>query len=70
MSCMTIGYYFLCLQITKFNTRPHVKWVVQLGDADGHFNLPLGSVWVCMGKHTHFITQEKGALLRTRRSMN
>ena len=25
---------------------------------DGHINLPQGFVWVCTGKHTHFITPE------------
>ena len=35
-----------------------MKWAVRRVTVDGHFNLPKGFVWVCMGKHTHFITQE------------
>ena len=46
---------FLNLQITRSDIRPHMKWVVSLVIAYGHFNLPQGFVWVCMGQHTHFI---------------
>ena len=44
VSCMTI--LFLCLQITKSDIRPQVKWAVNLVIADIHFNLPQGFVWV------------------------
>ena len=47
VSCMTI--LFLNLQIIRSDIRPHIKWVVSLVIAYGHFNLPLGFVWVCMG---------------------
>ena len=46
---------FQSLQITRSDVRPHIKWDVSLVIAYGHFNLPQGFVWVCMGKHTHFI---------------
>ena len=35
-----------------------MDWAVSLVIEDGHFNLPQGFVWVCMGKHTYFIIQE------------
>ena len=54
MSCMTI--LFLNLLIARSDIRPHTKWAVRLVIAYGHFNLPQGFVWVCMGQHTHFIT--------------
>ena len=44
------------LQITRSDIRPHIKWTVCLVIAYGHLNLPQGFVWICMGKHTHFIT--------------
>ena len=53
MSCMTI--LVSNLQITRSDIRPHIKWVVRLVTAYGHFNLPWGIVWVCMSPHTHFI---------------
>ena len=43
------------LQITRSDIRPHIKWVVCLVIAYGHFTLPWGIVWVCMSPHTHFI---------------
>ena len=53
VSCMTI--LVPNLQITRSDIRPHIKWVVHLVTAYGHFNLPWGIVWVCMSPHTHFI---------------
>ena len=47
VSCMTI--LFLNLQITRSDIRPHIKWAVSLVLAYGHFNIPLGFMWVCMG---------------------
>ena len=44
---------FLNLQITRSDIRPRIKWAVSLVIAYGHFNLPQGIVWVCMGWHTH-----------------
>ena len=41
------------------------KWAISLVVADGANNLPQVFVWVCMGKHTHFITQFVGNVLRT-----
>ena len=46
-SCMII--LFLNLQVTRSDVRPHIKWVVSLVITYGHFNLPQGFVWVCMG---------------------
>ena len=40
--CHVWPYYFQCLQITKSDIRPQVKWAVTLVIADGHFNLPQG----------------------------
>ena len=37
---------FLNLQITSTDIKPHIKWVVSLVIAYGHFNLPQGFVWV------------------------
>ena len=34
------------------------KWAVTIVISDGNINLPQGSVWVCRGKHTHFIIPE------------
>ena len=42
VSCMTILY----LQMITSETRPHVKWVVNLVIAYGHFNVPHVFVWV------------------------
>ena len=52
VSCMTI--LVPNLQITRSDIRPHIKWVVCLVTAYGHFDLPWGIVWVCMSPHTHF----------------
>ena len=41
--------FHVCLQISRADIRPHVKWFVNLVIADGQFNLPYGFVWVCMG---------------------
>ena len=49
---------FLNLQITRSDVKPHMKWVVSLVIAFGHFNLPQGFVWVCMGYQSHVITPE------------
>ena len=46
----------LNLQITRSDIRPHIKWVVCVVIAYGHYNLPWGIVWVCMSSHTHFVT--------------
>ena len=40
---------FLNLQITRSGNRLHIKWVVSLVIAYGHFNLPEGFLWGCMG---------------------
>ena len=56
VSCMTIP--FLNLQITISDIRLHMKWAVSLVIPYGHFNLPRGFVWVCIGKRTHFIISE------------
>ena len=53
VSCMTI--LVPNLQITRSDIRPHIKWVVRLVTAYGHFNIPWGIVWVCMSPNTHFI---------------
>ena len=53
VSCMTM--LVPNLQITRSDIRPHIKWVVHLVTAYGHFNLPWGIVWVCMSPYTHFI---------------
>ena len=53
LSCMTI--LVPNLQIIRSDIRPHIKCVVRLVTAHGHFNLPKGIVWVCMSPHTHFI---------------
>ena len=44
-------HIFLNLQITKSDIRPHITWAVSLVIAYmyGHFILPQGFVWVCMG---------------------
>ena len=42
------------LQITRSDIRPHIKWVVRLVTAYGHFNLIWGIVWVCMSPHTPY----------------
>ena len=39
-------FFFLNLQITRSDIRPHIKLAVNLMIANGHFNLPLGFVWV------------------------
>ena len=49
---------FLCLQITKSDIRPQVKWAVSLVIAAGYFNIRQGFVWIYMGKHIHLITLE------------
>ena len=46
------------LQITRSDTRPHMKWAISLVNADGHSSLPQGFVWVRIGEHTHFIPPE------------
>ena len=50
--------FFLKSQITRSDIRPHIKWAVSLVIAYGHFNLPQGFVWACMGSHTYFINPE------------
>ena len=47
--CHEWPYTFLNLQITSPNIRPHIKWILSLVIAYGHFTLPQGFVWVCMG---------------------
>ena len=61
MSCKTIP--FLNLQITISDIRPHIKWAVSLVTAYGHFHLPQGFVWVCMGQYTHFTTPKGSSFL-------
>ena len=40
---------FLNLQIIRSDIRPHIKWVVSLVIAYGHFNLPQGlAQYECM----------------------
>ena len=45
----THSILFLNLQITRSDIRPHTKRTVFLVIAYGHFNLPHGFMWVCMG---------------------
>ena len=40
---------FLNLQITRSDIALHIKWAVSPVIAYGHFNIPQGFVWVCMG---------------------
>ena len=54
---------FLILQITRSDIRPHMKVGCQPGDCIWLLNLPQEFVWVCMDKHTHFITP-KGDIIR------
>ena len=42
---------FLNLQITRSDIRPHIKWTASLVIAYGHFNLPRGFVWICVGMY-------------------
>ena len=54
LCCLTcMAMLFLNLQITRSDIRPHIKWVVSLVIAHGHFFLSPGFVWVCMSKQTH-----------------
>ena len=46
---------FLNLQIIGLDIRPH-KVCGQPDDAYGHFNLPRGFVWVCMGTHEYSVS--------------
>ena len=41
-----IIYDVLHLQITR--ATPGHQWAISLMNADGHFNLPKGYVWVCI----------------------
>ena len=43
-----INIYFLNLQLTISDIRPHIKLTVRLVIAYGHFNLPPGFARVCM----------------------
>ena len=43
VSCMTV--LFLNLHIIRSDIRPHIRSVVSLVIAYGHFNLPQGFVW-------------------------
>ena len=38
--------FYKQVQISRSDIRPHMKWVVSLTIAYGHFNLPPGIVWV------------------------
>ena len=49
IQCHVWPYIFLNLQITRSDIRPHIKSAVSLVIVCGHFNLPQGFVWVCMG---------------------
>ena len=44
------SFEILWVQITRSHTRPQAKMAVRQVIADGHFDLPQGFVWVCMGK--------------------
>ena len=57
MSWMTVLFGKLA-KITRADISPQVKWAVNLVIADGHFIIPEGFVWICMGYHTYFITPE------------
>ena len=66
--------YFL--KLANHQIRPHIKWSVNMVIAYGHFNLPQGFVWVCMGQNSknsnfiipetlvvsHIVTEIKGTL--------
>ena len=54
---------FLNLQISRSDIRPHIKWVVSLVIAYGHFNLSQGFVWIYMVQLTLFITHEVDFIL-------
>ena len=43
--CHVWPYSFLCLQITRSDTRPHAKWAVSLVIADGHLIFLSGFCW-------------------------
>ena len=47
--CHVLPYSFLCMQITRSDIMPHVKWAVSLVITDGYLIFPMGLVWVCMG---------------------
>ena len=47
--CLVWPYILLNLQVTRSDISQHIKWAVSLLIAYGHFNLPQGFVWVCMG---------------------
>ena len=65
LSVMYNHTLFLCMQITRLNIRPSVKWDLSLvTTADGHFNLPQGFEWE--GKHSHFITNVGGDAFQMR----
>ena len=38
---------FEACKITRSDVGPHVKWVISLVIAYGHFNLPYGFEWAC-----------------------
>ena len=56
VSYMTILFSMLANHLIRHQAKCKVG--CQLGDRGWPFNLPQGFVWVCMGKHTHFITPE------------
>ena len=47
VSCMTI--LLINLLITRSAIRLYIKWAVSLVIVYGHFNLPQGFVWACIG---------------------
>ena len=49
IQCHGWPYFFLNLQFTRSDIWPHIKLAVSLVITCGHFNLPEGFVWVCMG---------------------
>ena len=51
-ACEDIKHYtlFLCLQITRSDTRQQDKMVCQPGDYRGPLNLPQCFVWTCINK--------------------
>ena len=46
--CHVWPHFFIKLQMSRADIRPHIKWVVSLVIAYGHFDFPQRFVWVCM----------------------
>ena len=56
--CQVWTFSFSCLQVTRSNIRPNVKWVAILMIADGHLIFLGDLCGYIRGQHTHFITLE------------